>query len=69
MLMIKIYLLFEIFSLICLEILKSTNIDRNKLGVLFTIILEYLSSNSTNMDDKLVSQISFLMTIQVELKH
>ncbi|CAF1085424.1 unnamed protein product, partial [Brachionus calyciflorus] len=49
------------------EILNTTSTqDRNKLGGLFTILLEYLSSNSKKIDDKLVSQISFLLSLQID---
>jgi hypothetical protein len=43
---------------------KSRN-ERQKLASLFEILLEYLSSKSLEMPDKLVSSIAYLLALQV----
>ena len=35
------------------------------LSLLFTVLIDYLSVNSNKLDDKLVSQVSLLLTLQV----
>lgn len=42
--------------------------EKHKLSSLFTLLLEYLSFNSTSLEDKLVSQIALLLALQVPFK-
>ena len=55
---------FNIYKII--EIINS-KVSRD-LSLLFTVLIDYISINSNKLEDKLVSQISLLLTLQVTFK-
>jgi hypothetical protein len=49
------------------DIINSKNQnEKSQLNSLFVILIEYLSNNSIGMDDKLVSQTSSLLSLQID---
>ena len=64
--MIRILLKINFYIYKIIEIINS-KVSRD-LSLLFTVLIDYISINSNKLEDKLVSQISLLLTLQVTFK-